>query len=72
MLVLHRAADPAGHLLLGQRERGVHGGDAVVEPGEQGVVEIEAAVSQDVHLGAGEEAEVLVAGIERGDGRDLR
>mgnify|MGYP000701042697 CR=1 FL=1 len=50
----------------------MHGGNAVVEPGEQGIVEIEAAVLQDVHLGAGEEAEVLVAGIERGDGRDLR
>ncbi|MND05912.1 hypothetical protein D3C83_269710 [compost metagenome] len=47
------------------------GGDAVVELGEQRVVEIQRSVFQDIHLGTGEEAEVLVAGVELRDGIDL-
>ena len=46
-------------------------GDAVVELGEEFVVEVEAAVLVDIDLGAGEEPEVFVAGVEFGDGLDL-
>ncbi len=39
------------------------GGDHVVELGQDGVVEVEAAIAKDVHLRAGEEAEVRPGGV---------
>ena len=62
MRVLHRADDAAGHRLFVEVEGRVDRGDAVVELGEQIVVEVERAVLEDVDFGAGEEAEVGVAG----------
>lgn len=71
VLVFHGATDPGGHLVFGQGEDVVDRGDAVIELREDGVVEVQRAVLQDVHLGAGEELEAGVSGVERADAFDL-
>lgn len=55
--VLHGADDAGGHFGFGEGEGVVDGGDGVVELFEDAVVKVEAAVLEDVHFGASEEAE---------------
>jgi hypothetical protein len=54
-------------MVFAEGEGGMHGGDAVVEFGEGGIVEVEAAVFEDVDFGASKNAEVFVASVEVGD-----
>ena len=58
--ILDGADDALCHLGLGQIEDVVNGGDDVVELRHDFVAEVEAAVFEDVHLTAGEDAEAFL------------
>ena len=59
---------PLGHLRPLHLELGVHARDDVVELRHDLVGKIQRAVLVDIHLGAGEDPEMFVAGVELGDG----
>ena len=71
MRILHRANNPAGHVRFRERERGVDGGDDVIELRQDVVGKIKRTVAEDVALDAGEETEVVELFVELVDHRDL-
>lgn len=69
--VFHGFDEAAGHFVFGKVKDVVDGGDAVVELGEEGVVEIEGAVFEDIDFGASEESEVGEGLVEFSDFLEL-